>query len=334
MVSAIVKKVYAESRTQSREDLDAQIAPMVGRKLKSAAEEKAAATGRTALALIEAGWTADRVAAELVRRSMAAAENFKSERPQPQQQTVGLKRRKTPAEKTQARKMRRQRQSEKKQEKKKVEEKDRDEERWNEMSWTFVEDAAVKKAVAWREERESLRAWRRVREGARELGRVRRARKVGEEEAWEEAKGPTEEPTAKPEEPVEHGGWGERLVWNDQLEQSGAELEEDLDWCEVVAAIKMMQKGINNVARGATVIEKNPLFAKMQDTERVVGPVTASVASVGATERVQGDTTEEKVAKAADAETVRGEEMKMSEQIGDNRTDWRLIQFGGVSGIA
>ena len=37
---------------------------MVGRKLKSAAEEEAAATGRTALALIEAGWTADRVAAD------------------------------------------------------------------------------------------------------------------------------------------------------------------------------------------------------------------------------------------------------------------------------
>ena len=56
--------------------MDAQIAPMVGRKLKSAAEEEAAATGRTALALTEAGWTADRVAAELVRRSMAAAEFF------------------------------------------------------------------------------------------------------------------------------------------------------------------------------------------------------------------------------------------------------------------
>ena len=133
---------------------------------------------------------------------------------------------------------------------------------------------------------------------------------------------------------MEHGGWCERLAWSDELEQGEAELDEELDWCEVVATVRMMQKGINNVPKGATVIEENPLFAKMQDTERVVGPVTASVASVGATERVQGDTTKEKVAKAADAETVRGEEMKMSEQIGDNRTDWRLIQFGGVSGIA
>ena len=126
----------------------------------------------------------------------------------------------------------------------------------------------------------------------------------------------------------------ERLVWSDQLEQSGAELEEDLDWCEVVAAVRMMQKGINSVAKGATVIEENPLFARMQDTEMVVGPVTASVALVGATERVQGDTMEQKVAKVADAGTVRGEEMKMSEQIGENRTDWRLVQFSGVSGIA
>ena len=249
-----------------------------------------------------------------------------------------MKRKKTPAEKKQERKKRRQRQSERRREKEKVEEKERDEdERWDEVSWTFVEDATVKKAVAWREGRESLRSWRRVREGAREIGRVRRATKVArEEEAL--PKGPTKEPTALLETTVVELGRAhmhiERLVWNDQLEQSGAELEEDLDWCEVVAAVKMMQKGINSVAKGATVIEENPLFAKMQDTEMVVGPVTASVASVDATERVQGDTTEEKVAKAADAKTMRGEEMKMSEQIGDNRTDWRLIQFGGVSGIA
>jgi hypothetical protein len=121
--------------------------------LRSAAEEEAAATGRIALALMQAGLTADRVAAELVRRSMDAAVSFKSQRLQPQQQTAGLKRKKTPAEETQARKMRRQRQSEKKKEKEKVEEKERDEEeeRWSEMSWTFVEDAAMKKAVAWRD---------------------------------------------------------------------------------------------------------------------------------------------------------------------------------------
>ena len=93
---------------------------MEGRKLQSAAEAEAAATGRTALALIQAGLTADRVAAELVRRSMDAAVKFKSERPQPQQQTAGLKRKKTPAERTQERKKRRQRQSERRREKRRL----------------------------------------------------------------------------------------------------------------------------------------------------------------------------------------------------------------------
>ena len=126
----------------------------------------------------------------------------------------------------------------------------------------------------------------------------------------------------------------ERLVWSDQLEQSGAELEEDLDWCEVVAAVRMMQKGINSVAKGATVIEENPLFARMQDTEMVVGPVTASVASVGAAGEVQGGTVAEKVVKVADAEIARSDKTQTMEQIGDNRTDWRLMQFGGGSEIA
>lgn len=85
-----------------------------------------------------------------------------------------MKRKKTSAEKTQARKRRRQRQSDKRKEKKKVEEKERDkeEERWSEMSWAFVEDKAMKKAVAWRERRELLRAWRceRVRTRGRAFG--------------------------------------------------------------------------------------------------------------------------------------------------------------------
>ena len=103
---------------------------------------------------------------------------------------------------------------------------------------------------------------------------------------------------------------------------------------EVQAAIAMMQKSATVVARNRTTVEQNPLFAATNDKMMVVGPVAASVASVGATEGVQRDTTEEKVAKAADAETVRGEKVKTSEQIGDNRTDWRLIQYDGVSGIA
>ena len=135
---------------------------------------------------------------------------------------------------------------------------------------------------------------------------------------------------------MEHGGWCERLQWNDQLTQSSVEGsgEDELDWMEVQAAIAMMQKSATVVARNRTTVEQNPLFAATNNKMMVVGPVAASVASVGATEGVQRDTTEEKVAKAADAETVRGEKVKTSEQIGDNRTDWRLIQYDGVSGIA
>ena len=314
--------------------MDAQIAPMVGRKLKSAAEEEAAATGRTALALIEAGWTADRVAAELVRRSMSAAEIFKSEQPR-QQQAAGLKRKRTPAEQTQARKMRRKRQSERRKEKKRVEEEERDEEeRWNEMSWTFVEDKAIRKAVAWRERRELLRAWRGVRGCAREVERMERETKVGEEEA----KGPTEEPTTKSEEPVEHGGWGERLVWSDELKQNEAESKEpsddELGWEEVTAAIAMMQKSAAVVARNRATVEQNPLFTAAEDKRTGAGPVVTSVEPTGAAGEVQGGTVAEKVVKVADAEIARSDKTQTMEQIGDNRTDWRLIQLGGVSGIA
>ena len=53
---------------------------------------------------------------------------------------------------------------------------------------------------------------------------------------------PTEELTATSEAPMEHGGWCQRLVWSDGLEQSGAELSEDSDgglgWEEVTAAIE------------------------------------------------------------------------------------------------
>ena len=45
------------------------------------------------------------------------------------------------------------------------------------------------------------------------------------------------------------------------------------------------------------MIEETPLFAAMQGSEIVVGPVTASVASVGAAGEVQGDTVAEKAVK-------------------------------------
>ena len=70
-----------------------------------------------------------------------------------------------------------------------------------------------------------------------------------------------------------------------------------MDWCGVVATVRMVQTGINSVAKGATVVEENPLFAAMQGSEIVVGPVTASVASVGAAGEVQGDTMAEKEVK-------------------------------------
>ena len=88
------------------------------------------------------------------------------------------------------------------------------------------------------------------------------------------------------------------------------------------------------VAKGATVIEENPLFAAMQGSEMVVGPVMASVASVGAAGEVQGDTVAEKAVKIADTRMARSDKMQTVEQIGDNRTDWRLMQFGGESEIA
>ena len=57
---------------QSQEGLDAR--PMEDWKLQSVAEGEAAAMGIMAVALINVGWTADRVAAELVSGSTAAEE--------------------------------------------------------------------------------------------------------------------------------------------------------------------------------------------------------------------------------------------------------------------
>jgi hypothetical protein len=307
---------------------------MDGRKLQSAAEAEAAATGRTALALIQAGLTADRVAAELVRRSMDAAVKFKSGRPQPQQQAAGLKRKMTPAEKTQERKKRRQRQSQKKKEKKRVEEKERDEEeRWNEMSWTFVEDAAMERAVAWRERRELLRAWRGVRECAREVERVEREAKVG----WK-TKEPTEEPTAESEKPVEHGGWGERLVWSDELEQKEKTISEssddELGWEEVTAAIAMMQKSAAVVARNRATVEQNPLFTAVADQRTGVGPVVTSVEPTGAAGEEKAEPTKAVTGGTTNQKMMESRKVVTGGQIGDNRTDWRLTQLGGVSEMA
>ena len=141
----------------------------------------------------------------MVRRSMDAAVKFKSERPQPQQQTAGLKRKKTPAERTQERKKRRQRQSERRREKEKVEEKERDDEedRWHEMSCAFVEEESMRKAVAWREGRQCLRAWRAVNHW-----------RVTSGEWWvepetKEAEEPTENAAVVEAAVIETGGWCE-----------------------------------------------------------------------------------------------------------------------------
>ena len=44
--------------------------------MQSATEEEAVATGSIALVLMQAGWTAERVAAELVRRQISMSADF------------------------------------------------------------------------------------------------------------------------------------------------------------------------------------------------------------------------------------------------------------------
>ena len=306
---------------------------MDGRKLQSAAEAEAAATGKEATERLMAGWPASVVTAIVVSQIRAAAGAVKRENSEDAQTGSAVRKKQKKEKKRQKQQQRRQRQKETKRRLCKVSDDEMDEEeedRWHEMSCAFVEDAAMKKAVAWRGERELLRAWRSLRKCTREVERVKREAKVGEE-----AEEPTtEEPTKSSEESVGHRGWCEALVRSDGLEQGGAELDDELDWCEVVAAVKMMQTGINSVAKGATVIEENPLFATIQDAEMVAGPMTVGVASVGAAGEVQGGTVTEKVVKVADAEIARSDKTQTVEQIGDNRTDWRLMQFGGGSEIA
>lgn len=126
-------------------------------------------------------------------------------------------------------------------------------------------------------------------------------RKVGGEEE------PTKEPTATSEEPMEHGGWCERLVWSDGLEQNEAELSEDSDgglgWEEVTAAIEMMQKSATVVARNRATMERNPLFTAAVDQKTGAGPVVTSVEPMGAageekvepTEAVTAETSSQKM---------------------------------------
>ena len=85
---------------------------------------------------------------------------------------------------------------------------------------------------------------------------------------------------------VEHGGWGERLVWSDELKQNEAESNEpsddELGWEEVTAAIAMMQKSAAVVARNRATVEQNPLFTAAEDGRTGVGPVVTSVGPTGA----------------------------------------------------
>ena len=165
----------SRNRCTQSESLDAQIAPMVEDwKLKSVAEGEAAAMGIMAVALINAGWTAERVAAELVSGSTAAAEKFKSNEPQTQKQNAVTKEeRAAAAARTQDRKRRRQRQQEKKKRLRAMEEEEErnDEEFWFRASWAVVESAAMEKAMVWRQERQYVSAWRRLREVVRTMVR-------------------------------------------------------------------------------------------------------------------------------------------------------------------
>ena len=191
----------------------------------------------------------------------------------------------------------------------------------------------MKKAVAWRERRELLRAWRGVRECAREVERVEREAKVG----WK-TKEPTEEPTAESEKPVEHGGWGERLVWSDELEQKEKTISEssddELGWEEVTAAIAMMQKSAGVVARNRTTMEQNPLFTAVVDQKTGAGSVVTSMEPMGAAGEEKIEPTKAVTGETASQKMVGYVQIVTEGQIGDNRTDWRLTQISGVSETA
>ena len=149
-----------------------------------------------------------------------------------------------------------------------------DEERWHEMSCVFVEEESMKKAVAWREGRQCLSAWRAVNHW-----------RVMSGEWWvepemKEAEEPAENAAGVETAEIEIGGWCES--GNDQLTQSSVERsgEDELDWMEVQAAIKMMQGGTNRVAKEAAVVEENPLFAAVVGAEVAAESMAASVSAV------------------------------------------------------
>ena len=309
---------------------------MDGRKLQSAAEAEAAATGKEATERLMAGWPASVVTAIVVSEIRAAAGAVKRKNSEDAQTGSAVRKKQKKEKKRQKQQQRRQRQKETKRRLCKVSDDEMDEEeedRWHEMSCAFVEDAAMKKAVAWRERRELLRAWRGVRECAREVERVEREAKVG----WK-TKEPTEEPTAESEKPVEHGGWGERLVWSDELEQKEKTISEpsddELGWEEVTAAIAMMQKSAGVVARNRTTMEQNPLFTAVVDQKTGAGSVVTSMEPMGAAGEEKIEPTKAVTGETASQKMVGYVQIVTEGQIGDNRTDWRLTQISGVSETA
>ena len=308
---------------------------MDGRKLQSAAEAEAAATGKEATERLMAGWPASVVTAIVVSQIRAAGA-VKRKKSEDAQTGSAVRKKQKKEKKRQKQQQRRQRQKETKRRLCKVSDDEMDEEeedRWHEMSCAFVEDAAMKKAVAWRERRELLRAWRGVRECAREVERVEREAKVG----WK-TKEPTEEPTAESEKPVEHGGWGERLVWSDELEQKEKTISESSDdglgWEEVTAAIAMMQKSAGVVARNRTTMEQNPLFTAVVDQKTGPGSVVTSMEPMGAAGEERIEPTKAVTGETASQRMVGYVQIVTEGQIGDNRTDWRLTQISGVSETA
>ena len=129
--------------TQSQQSLDAQIAQMVGRSSQSAAQEEAAATGSIALALMQAGWTVERVAAELVRRQVSMSAEFLKDE-QPKLTAAKKKKKKRKKQEWWAQQQNKRTRQQQRGEKKRLlaiedgEEK-ADEERWHEMSCAFVD---------------------------------------------------------------------------------------------------------------------------------------------------------------------------------------------------
>ena len=132
----------------------------------NAAEGEAVATGSIALTSMQAGWTVERVAAELVHRQISmSSESLEDEHSRSWRRRRKRKKKRKKQEwwaQQQQNKRKRQRQRGEKRRLLAIGDggEKADEEQWHEMSCAFVEEAAMAKAVAWREGRQCLSAWR------------------------------------------------------------------------------------------------------------------------------------------------------------------------------